>query len=696
MDSSGVKKRFEEGLAAHRDGLHDEARQAYDDVLRAAPEYIPALQHMGLVKQQLGDPEEGVEYLRRALELSPRDVGCWNNLANLLRTLGRNDEAIEAYRSALREDPTHVNALFNLGVALREAGELRESSRALRRLLELTPDDVQAWNELGTASYELKEWDESEKAFRRALELNPRQAAAYNNLGSILRSRGRLEDARQLFLRALEIDPNLVEAQNNLGNLLLAGGEITAAIDRYRRATVLNPRHAVACNNLGNALLIAGDITGAVPHLRRALEIDPEFHSAHSNLVFCLNYVSDLTPDELAEEHFAWGRAHGQKRYDSRRVHSNSAVPDRVLRVGYVSPDFRAHSVAYFVEPLVRFHDRNVVQCFCYSDVREEDDVTERFKARADAWRDTANLSDEDLAAAIEDDRIDILVDLSGHTRNSRLSMFALKPAPVQVTYIGYPHTTGLNAIDYRITDDLADPPGASESRHIEKLVRLAGGFLCYSPPDWAPEVSANPFRDNGYVTFGSFNNLSKMTSDVVEIWSRILLAVPGSRLLLKTQQLRDRAICERFAKMFESFGVERERVTMLPTCASLPDHLSTYSKVDIALDTFPYNGTTTTCEALWMGVPVVVLSGHSHAGRVGVSLLSRLGLRELIGEDSADYVARAIDLADDRERIERFRTDLRDIMKSSRLLDPRRICTELERAYREMWSSWCEETRAS
>ncbi len=691
MISAVIKKRFEEGVTAHRNGELARAAKAYEEVLGSVPDYLPALQHMGLLMQQLGKPECGVLHLQKALELDPADVGSWNNLANMLRELGRNREAIDAYRCALRENPVHLNALYNLGVTLQNVGDWRESADVYRKLLSLSPDDHEAWNALGTVSGELKELDESENAFRRVLELEPRHADACNNLGSLLRSRGQLAEARQMFQLALASNPNLAEAHNNLGNLFLSINEITAAIERYRLATHLNPEHAISWSNLANALQISGDVSGAIPYFRRALQLDPTFHGAHSNLLFCLNYLSEMSPEDLAKEHFNWGLAHGGRNSGSERRYENSPNHDRILKVGYVSPDFRAHSVAYFIESFIRNHDRNAVECFCYSDVEDEDEVTNRLRSFSDEWRDTTRMNDAEFASVVEDDRIDILVDLAGHTKKNRLSAFALKPAPVQVSYIGYPNTTGLNAIDYRITDALADPPGMSENWHCEQLIRLPGGFLCYAAPDGAPEIRANPLHQNGYVTFGSFNNLSKMTDEVVHTWCRILRALPGSRLFLKTQQLQDEVIRKNTADRFNSLGVDSSRLTMLPPVTSLSEHLSTYSNVDIALDTFPYNGTTTTCEALWMGVPVVGIAGERHAGRVGLSLLHRLGLTDLIAEDIEDYVSRSLHLARDPERVVRLRMALRERMRSSDLMNAGRACAELENAYRKMWTRWCD-----
>jgi predicted O-linked N-acetylglucosamine transferase (SPINDLY family) len=359
------------------------------------------------------------------------------------------------------------------------------------------------------------------------------------------------------------------------------------------------------------------------------------------------------------------------------------------LHIGYVSPDFRAHSVAFFFEPLLEKHSKSSFRIFCYSDVMRPDFVTRRLQPLASVWRDVRHLSDKQLAAQIQADGIDILVDLAGHTAGNRMSVFTRRPAPVQVSWLGYPNTTGLSAMDYRLTDSWADPPGETESLHTETLVRLPGGFLCYDPHN--DSVTESVSRDeNGPITFGSFNNLAKVTPEVISVWSALLTQVPDARLLLKTKPLRDEAVREHVYSLFREQGIARDRVELTGWVPGRGDHLGLYSRVDIGLDTFPYNGTTTTCEALWMGVPVITLAGHVHAGRVGVGLLSQVGLTELIARDRADYVALAGQLAGDRDRLAALHGGLRTRVSASALCDARAFAGHVEAAYRNMWRAAC------
>jgi predicted O-linked N-acetylglucosamine transferase (SPINDLY family) len=389
-------------------------------------------------------------------------------------------------------------------------------------------------------------------------------------------------------------------------------------------------------------------------------------------------------PGQLFQEHLEWGRHCPHSAMLHKRPSDNEGRP---LRIGYLSPDFCSHPVAFFIEPLLARHDRSSFEVFCYSDVAHPDGITTHFRRLVPAWRDIRHLSDDELARRIHADRIDILVDVAGHTANNRLRVFACKPAPLQVTWLGYPNTTGLAAMDYRLTDAWADPPGETEHWHSETLIRLQGGFLCYRPLEGV-SVTAPPCLTTRHVTFGSFNNLAKVTPEVIAVWSRLLRRVPTARLLLKTKPLRDKDTQEAVYEQFARYGVDRGRVDLIGWVEKMGDHMGLYGRVDIALDTFPYNGTTTTCEALWMGVPVVTLAGGTHAGRVGVSLLSRIGLSEFIAGTPDEYIELAVQLANDRERLDRLRNHLRGQVAASSLCDAESFARNVEASYRTIWQS--------
>jgi predicted O-linked N-acetylglucosamine transferase (SPINDLY family) len=420
------------------------------------------------------------------------------------------------------------------------------------------------------------------------------------------------------------------------------------------------------------------------------VHLKPDYPDAHTNLLFSTNYHRELSARAIFEQHRAWGETHGRTRAGLPPA-PNSREPQRRLRVGYVSPDLRGHSVAYFIEPILAQHDRAHYETYCYAEIpkAKQDSTTERFKALSGHWVDTCGLSDRALAERVRADGIDILVDLAGHTANNRLRAFAYQPAPVQITYLGYANTTGMPAMHFRLTDQWADPPG-QERFYTEELIRLPRGFLCYAPPQDAPAVSPLPAREAGYVTFGSFNVLSKISPQVVALWADILGALPNARLLLKNRAMTDADTREDYYRQFAEHGIARERLEMIGWTVSRQEHLALYSRIDIALDTFPYHGTTTTCEALWMGAPVITLEGDRHAARVGVSLLSRLGLHELIAHEESEYMDKAITFAADLDRLAALRAGLRARMLGSGLCDGAAFTRELEEVYRKLWRRWC------
>jgi len=437
-----------------------------------------------------------------------------------------------------------------------------------------------------------------------------------------------------------------------------------------------------------------GDIAGAITCYKKAVELNPGYDKAHSNLIFTMHCEPSIDPDAIFSESLAWWRRHGASevnRFGANKFDHNRLALSKRLRIGYVSPDFRQHSVSNFFLPLLMAHDRNEMEIFCYAEVKRPDDMTVRIRALADRWCSTVGLGDDAVVQQIYEDRIDILIDLAGHTANSRLLVFARKPAPVQVTWLGYPNTTGMPVMDYRLTDEIADPEGNGDEYHSETLVRLKDGFLCYLPPDCAPDVSRLPALESGGITFGSFNNIHKVNEKVIEVWSQILWQVPGSSLLLKSKSLADESTRRRYMDLFIKNGATFDQIKMVPATPSIPEHLDLYNRVDIGLDPFPYNGTTTTCEALWMGVPVVTLRGDRHSARVGASILTRVGLEELITVNEEEYVNRAVRLTCVYDRLKELRAGMRQRMLASPLCASKAFARAVEGVYREIWKSRCE-----
>jgi len=531
---------------------------------------------------------------------------------------------------------------------------------------------------------------EAEACLRRVVELDPGNARVLNELGLVLRERGRVEEAIAAYERALAALPALADPHVNLGNVRSEQGRLGEAVAHYRRALALQPAHAQAWNNLAIAWREQGRLEEADTAARRALEIQPAFPVAHSNLLYQLNFRADLAPAQVFEEHRGWGARYADALAARGAPAAHDPDPGRPLRIGYVSPDLRMHSVAFFLEPLLVHHDRERFAVWCYSNAGRADHVTERLRGLVDGWRDIRALDDAAACERIRADRIDVLVDLAGHTSHHRLLVFARRPAPVQVTWLGYPNTTGMAAMDHRITDAIADPPGDADRWHSERLLRLDGGFLCYRPPFALPDAGVPPSWRGEPFTFGSFGSAAKIGAGVIEAWAALLHRVGGARLLLKARQLGDAETCERILAGFRRLGVPDERVLLQARISDKREHFAAYRGVDVALDTFPYNGTTTICEALWMGVPVVSLAGRAHAARVGASLLTAAGLAELIARTRGEYVARALELAGDVERLRRYRETLRPRLEASPLGDGRAFAARIEHAFRSLWAERC------
>ncbi len=485
----------------------------------------------------------------------------------------------------------------------------------------------------------------------------------------------------------MHIEPRLIEAYNHLATLFNGAGQPDAAAEYCRRGLAQAPDSPALYGNMAIALKLQGRTAEAIPLARRAVELWPESAMAHSNLLYDLLADASYSPEQVLAEHRAWAARHAEPLTRAAQPHANDRTPDRRLRVGYVSPYFREHAVNYFFEPILAAHDHRQFEIFCYSDVRAADTATARLRAAADAWRDVRRVSDDELARRVRDDAIDILVDLSGHIAGNRLLALARRPAPVQVSYLGYQATTGMTAIGYRLTDEQADPPGLTESFYTERLVRLPRSFFCYRPAD-EPPVDPLPALAAGHVTFGSFNNYFKVNGEVLDTWLEVLERVPRSRLLVLAYRggYAEQQLAERAARR----GVDPARIEMCDK-RSRREFGRLVARADIALDPFPFNGHTTSCDALWLGVPVVMMRGRTYVSRFGGSVLVNVGLEHQIADSRAAYVDAAVRLASDLPALAALRGELRPRMAASPLLDAAAFTRNLEQAYRQMWRTWCE-----
>jgi protein O-GlcNAc transferase len=645
---------FDRAFALHQSGRFAEAEAMYRQALAVSPDSADAQISLANLLFQMGRPDEAVAASRRGLVLRPTSFEAYNTLGNSLGALGQPREALEAYNRALAMEPGNAIVHYNAAAVLKALGDRAQAEAALGRAIQLKAD------------------------FPEAL----------TGLGMILAETSRLKEAVELLRRALAVKPDIPEAMNALGKSLKDLGRIEEAMEILQRAAALRPDYANAHNTLGNVLLVMGRVEESIEAYRRAIQLDPQLAIAHSNLIFAMNFDPRFDAAAILREARQWNDRHGKPQ---RPIppHDNDRDPDRRLRIGYVSSDFRQHVVAWNLLPLLGRHDPGQVEVFCFSGGAHSDAMTDRLRSRAHHWRDVSSLSDAQLAEKIREDRIDLLIDLSLHSAGNRLGAFALVPAPVQITYLGYCGTSGMDAMHFRFSDPHLDPSDADLSCYSERTVRLPETYWCYAPAQEAPDPSPPPAEGLGYVTFGCLNQLAKASRAAMELWCEILTRVPRSRLLLHAQPGKYLSPGNDF---FDSHGVAADRVEFVPR-RPWDQYTRTYHRIDIALDPFPYNGGITTCDALWMGVPVVSLSGQTAVGRAGRSILSNVGLHDLIANDSAQYVQRAVELAGDVAKLGQWRSSLRQRMKSSPLMDAPRFARNVEAAYRQAWRRWCAQS---
>lgn len=583
-----------------------------------------------------------------------------------------------------------IDQAIQLALAHHRAGRLSQAESLYRQILANDPDNADALHLLGAMAHGLGQLEIAIDLIGRAVALRPDFVEAQGNLGSVLRAAGRFDQAIAAYEAALRLGES-PELYCGLGHTLNSKGQLDEAMVAYRAALALAPGHVESLSSLASTLRAAGRLDEAVAAYRAALGYEPGAVWIHSQLLLTLHYDAAYDAAAIWREHRHWYQQHAEAIGKLPVApHGNSREPGRRLRVGYVSPDLCDHVVARFLLQLMACHDHSQVEVFCYAPSPRPDDMSERLRTYAHHWKSLQGLSDDQAAELIRSDEIDILVDLAGHTPGHCLMVFARKPAPVQVTWLGYPDTTGLPQIDYRLTDALADPPGMTESLCSEHLVRLPQTAWCFHPVGYTRPVGPLPSIAAGHVTFGTFNNFAKVSQFSLELWAQILQRVPGSHLMLKGPALGSQEVIARLHRFFAGQGIGSERLELVPRDPSALGHLRWYDQMDISLDTFPYHGTTTTCEAMWMGVPVVTLAGRTHVSRVGVSLLTNVGLGDLVADSGDGYVEAAVALAGNRDGLQELRSTLRQRMQGSPLMDGPRFARNVEGIYRAMWRTWC------
>jgi protein O-GlcNAc transferase len=735
-DLPGAVKAFAEALgqnpdyaAAHYNlgnaqvhlGLHEAALASYRKAASSKPDFADAEVAMGALLRSVGRHEDAVASYRRALKIDSGHVAAYCGLGDVQKDLGKYDDAAQSYSHAITIAPERADVHCMLGVSLMVLGRPHDAVTSYRQAVKINPNFAEAHCSLGNALKDVGDREAAVESYRRALEIDSSLADAHSNLGTVLKEMGRAGPAVECFRKALQLRPGSAEVHYNLANALKDLGQFDGAVASYRRAleikadfaaahynlanaqrdlqkhedAVASYRSAIrindeyydAHNNLGNALLDLGRMDEALASYKRALTIKPDLAIAASNVLFNLSHSEDITPDKLFDEHRRFGAQFEAPLRNAWPLHENSRDPDRQLRIGFVSGDLHDHAVAYFFEPLLmELAGRRSLSLHAYYNHRVEDIVSKRMRANFSQWHAIARLTDAALAQKIRDDGIDILVDLSGHTGDTRLLTFARKPAPIQASWLGYPGTTGLSAMDYYLADRHFLPFDQFQGQFIEKLVHLPA-VVPFLPSPLSPPVNRLPASSNGYITFGSFNRLSKVTPTAIALWSRLLRALPDSRMLIAGMPADGKV--NPLVAAFARQGIASERLRFHPRCG-IAEYLALHHQVDICLDTYPYTGGTTTSHALWMGVPTLSLAGPTPPSRQGAALLGQVGLEAFVTNDAIEFERKGLEWAGSRDTLAQLRGELRQWYERSPLRDTHAISIGLEQALQAMWQLWC------
>jgi protein O-GlcNAc transferase len=685
VDAAPEEARYRVGLAQAFQALNRwaDAARSYESALRLQPDFPEISHSLGICLQRSGRLAQAATAYRQALLQHPGQAATMANLGTVLREMGELTEAIGLLQAAMELEPRVASHAVNLGIAFCNQRNFDAAERILKQALALAPHDADAAFNLGNALHALGRSSQAVELYRQAVALRPDYVDALINLGNAYTEIGEFNLGLAAYDAAILAQPDSVEAMNNAGCLLRTLGRTDAAQDMLLRALRADPQRAALHDNLGNVYKDAGELDAAIDCFRKALELDPSAAATHSNLAYALSFQSPEA-EPILEECRRWNERFAPGVRGPARSHANEGEADRRLKIGYVSPDFRDHCQSLFTIPLLSRHDHEAFEIHCYSSVKRPDGLTQRIAGYADVWREVRSLDDAALCRLVREDRIDILVDLTMHMAGGRPLVFARKPAPIQIAWLAYPGTTGIGAMDYRLSDPRLDPE-VFESHYSERTLRLADSFWCYDPLTDQPAVNTLPAIERGYVTLGCLNNPCKLTDHTLRLWGAVMRALPAARLLLMAPPGRHR---RQLLQRLAAHEIAGTRIDFHPF-RPRGEYLRTYHDIDLGLDTFPYNGHTTSLDSLWMGVPVVTRVGRTSVGRGGLSQLFQLGLTELAAESDDAFIRVVVALGSDLVRLATLRRELRARLERSALMDAPRFARQIEGAYRNAWEEY-------
>jgi len=668
-----------------------------EEALTFNPNCHQALFIIGTIAIEGGDMKKSEEYYEKVLQIIPSHVDALCNMGVIYKSSGQLQKALQYFEKAYSINPNFTIVADNMATTICDVASMmrakkeniQECMKMYERALTYNPKYSIPWYNLGVIYYELKEYDKATIYFNMTIHFNDKCAEAFNNLGVVSKDKGNIEMALKYYEMAIKVNPKFTQGYNNLSVTYNLVGHFEESYKYAKEALLLDPTQADMYNNYGVTMRDEGFIKEAIEQYNLALKYNGKLLSAGQNKMLALNYLTDISLDELFTIHENWGK-HFESFTKPIKEWSNNRNPNRQLKIGYISPDYFTHSVSYFIEAILKNSNISKTYNICYANVLHPDERTNKLKLYVPLWRDIVDISAEKIAEMIKSDEIDILIDLAGHTAGNRLDVLALHPAPIQISWIGYPNTSGFSSMNYHIVDSITDPI-ETKQRYTEKLIRMPNCFLCYTPPVDMPPILQTPAMKNGFITFGSFNNIAKIHNPLVlDTWCKILAKHPNSRLLLKSKPFAGESTKKLIFDEFEKRGISSGRIDLLSLFYSNKEHLNTYAMIDISLDTFPYTGTTTTCESLIMGVPVITLKGDRHVHNVSASILTNVGLNEYITNTQEEYIDAALRLASDINKLNEIHLAQRDKMIASNFCNGPKFTNEFTEKLLKVWEDYC------